>query len=82
MSDLVDDLAREMSFVLAQKVSFIQEDRVVTDTTDANAIKNRLSASTARKPVRKTVTTAQVTLTSMLRDLSISRCTSTLIARL
>ena len=58
MSDLVDDLAREMSFVLAQKVSFIQEDRVVTDTTDANAIKNRLSASTARKPVRKTVTTS------------------------
>ena len=57
MSELVDDLAREMSFVLAQKVSFIQEDRVVTDTTDANAIKNRLSASTARKPVRKTVTT-------------------------
>ena len=57
MSDLADDLAREMSFVLAQKVSFIQEDRVVTDTTDANAIKNRLSASTARKPVRKTVTT-------------------------
>lgn len=56
MSDLADDLAREMSFVLAQKVSFIQEDRVVTDTTDANAIKNRLSASTARKPVRKTVT--------------------------
>ena len=56
MSELVDDLAREMSFVLAQKVSFIQEDRVVTDTTDANAIKNRLSASTARKPVRKTVT--------------------------
>ena len=56
MSDLVDDLAREMSFVLAQKVSFIQEDRVVTDTSDANAIKNRLSASTARKPVRKTVT--------------------------
>ena len=58
MSDLVDDLAREMSFVLAQKVSFIQEDRIVTDTTDANAIKNRLSASTARKPVRKTVTTS------------------------
>ena len=58
MSDLVDDLAREMSFVLAQKVSFIQEDRVVTDTTDSNAIKNRLSASTARKPVRKTVTTS------------------------
>ena len=57
MSDLVDDLARELSFVLAQKVSFIQEDRVVTDTTDATAIKNRLSASTARKPVRKTVTT-------------------------
>ena len=57
MSDLVGDLAREMSFVLAQKVSFIQEDRVVTDTTDANAIKNRLSASTARKPIRKTVTT-------------------------
>ena len=56
MSDLVDDLARELSFVLAQKVSFIQEDRVVTDTTDANAIKNRLSASTARKPVRKTIT--------------------------
>lgn len=56
MSNLVDDLAREMSFVLAQKVSFIQEDRVVTDTTDANAIKSRLSASTARKPVRKTVT--------------------------
>ena len=56
MSDLVDDLAREMSFVLAQKVSFIQEDRVVTDTTDATAIKNRLSASTARKPVRKTIT--------------------------
>jgi outer membrane protein OmpA-like peptidoglycan-associated protein len=56
MSDLADDLAREMSFVLAQKVSFIQEDRVVTDTTDANAIKNRLSTSTARKPVRKTVT--------------------------
>jgi outer membrane protein OmpA-like peptidoglycan-associated protein len=55
MSDLVDDLAREMSFVLAQKISFIQEDRVLTDTTDANAIKNRLSASTARKPVRKTV---------------------------
>jgi outer membrane protein OmpA-like peptidoglycan-associated protein len=55
MSDLVDDLAREMSFVLAQKVSFIKEDRVVTDTSDANAIKNRLSASTARKPVRKTV---------------------------
>ena len=55
MSDLVDELAREMSFVLAQKVSFIQEDRVVTDTTDATAIKNRLSASTARKPVRKTV---------------------------
>lgn len=58
MSDLVNDLAREMSFVLAQKVSFIQEDRVVTDTTDATAIKNRLSASTARKPVRKTVTTS------------------------
>ena len=58
MSDLVDDLAREMSFVLAQKVSFIQEDRVVTDTTDVNAIKNRLSASTARKPVRRTVTTS------------------------
>jgi outer membrane protein OmpA-like peptidoglycan-associated protein len=57
MSELVDDLAREMSFVLAQKVSFIQEDRVVTDTTDANAIKNRLSASTARKPIQKTVTT-------------------------
>jgi len=57
MSELVDDLAREMSFVLAQKVSFIQEDRVVTDTTDANAIKNRLSASTARKPVPKTLTT-------------------------
>ena len=57
MSDLVADLAREMSFVLAQKVSFIQEDRVVTDTTDVNAIKNRLSASTARKPVRRTVTT-------------------------
>ena len=57
MSGLVDDLAREMSFVLAQKVSFIQEDRVVTDTTDTNAITNRLSASTARKPVRKTVTT-------------------------
>ncbi|MFY9325195.1 MAG: OmpA family protein, partial [Candidatus Nanopelagicales bacterium] len=56
MSDLVGDLAREMSFVLAQKVSFIQEDRVVTDTTDVNAIKNRLSASTARKPVRKTIT--------------------------
>lgn len=56
MSDLVGALAREMSFVLAQKVSFIQEDRVVTDTTDANAIKNRLSASTARKPVRKTIT--------------------------
>lgn len=54
---LLDALAREMSFVLAQKVSFIQEDRVVTDTTDTNAIKNRLSASTARKPVRKTVTT-------------------------
>ena len=58
MSDLVDDLAREMSFVLAQKISFIQEDRVLTDTTDANAIKNRLSASTARKPVRKTVTSS------------------------
>ena len=58
MSDLVNDLAREMSFVLAQKVSFMQEDRVVTDTTDANAIKNRLSASTARKPVRKTVITS------------------------
>ena len=58
MSDLVNDLAREMSFVLAQKVSFIQEDRVVTDTTDVNAIKNRLSASTARKPVRRTVTTS------------------------
>lgn len=58
MSDLVDDLAREMSFVLAQKVSFIQEDRVVTDTTNATAIKNRLSASTARKPVRRTVTTS------------------------
>ena len=58
MSDLVDDLAREMSFVLAQKVSFIQADRVVTDTTDVNAIKNRLSASTARKPVRRTVTTS------------------------
>jgi outer membrane protein OmpA-like peptidoglycan-associated protein len=56
MSGLVDDLARKMSFVLAQKVSFIQEDRVVTDTTDATAIKNRLSASTSRKPVRKTVT--------------------------
>ncbi|OAH08380.1 Outer membrane porin F precursor [Rhodobacteraceae bacterium SB2] len=56
MSDLVDDLARELSFVLAQKVSFIQEDRVVTDTTDATAIKNRLSAGTERKPVRKTVT--------------------------
>ena len=56
MSDLVDDLAREMSFVLAQKVSFIQEDRVVVDITDANAIKNRLSASTARKSVRKTIT--------------------------
>ncbi len=57
MSELVDDLAREMSFVLAQKVSFIQEDRVVTDTTDANAIKNRLSASTSRKPVPKTLIT-------------------------
>ena len=56
MSDLVGDLAREMSFVLAQKVSFIQEDRVLTDVTDANAIKNRLSASTARKPVQKTIT--------------------------
>ena len=56
LSELSDDLVREMSFVLAQKVSFIQEDRVVTDTTDVNAIKNRLSASTARKPVRKTVT--------------------------
>lgn len=56
MSDLADDLAREMSFVLAQKVSFIQEDRVLTDVTDANAIKNRLSASTARKPVQKTIT--------------------------
>lgn len=55
MSSLVNDLAREMSFVLAQKVSFIQEDRVETDITDANAIKDRLSASTARKPVRKTV---------------------------
>jgi outer membrane protein OmpA-like peptidoglycan-associated protein len=56
MSDLVDDLARDMSFVLAQKISFIQEDRVVTDTTDASSIKNRLSASTARNPVLKTVT--------------------------
>jgi outer membrane protein OmpA-like peptidoglycan-associated protein len=55
MSDLADDLAREMSFVIAQKISFIQEDRIVTDTTDLNAIKSRLSSSTARKPVRKTV---------------------------
>lgn len=55
MSGLVNNLAREMSFVLAQKVSFIQEDRVVTDVTDANSIRSRLSASTARKPVRKTV---------------------------
>ena len=58
ISELRDDLAREMSFVLVQKISFIQEDRVVTDTTDATAIKKRLSASTARKPVRKTVTTS------------------------
>ena len=55
MSGLINDLAREMSFVLAQKVSFIREDRIVTDVTDANSIKSRLSASTARKPVRKTV---------------------------
>jgi outer membrane protein OmpA-like peptidoglycan-associated protein len=58
LSELSDDLAREMSFVLAQKISFIQEDRVVTDTTDATAIKKRLSASTARNTVRKTVTTS------------------------
>lgn len=58
MSELVDDLAREMSFVLAQKVSFIQEDRVETDTRDAVAIKNRLSVSTAREPVRTTITTS------------------------
>ena len=57
LASLSDELAREMSFVLAQKISFIQEDRVVTDTTDVNAIKNRLSASTAREPVRKTITT-------------------------
>ena len=57
MFDLADDLAREMSFVLAQQISFIQEDRVVTDTTDANAITNRLSASTARNPAPKTITT-------------------------
>lgn len=57
LAGLSDELAREMSFVLAQKISFIREDRVVTDTTDANAIKSRLSASTAREPVRKTITT-------------------------
>ena len=57
LAGLSAELAREMSFVLAQKISFIQEDRAVTDTTDANAIKNRLSASTAREPVRKTIAT-------------------------
>lgn len=57
LAGLSDELAREMSFVLAQKISFIEEDRVVTDTSDVNAIKNRLSASTAREPVRKTITT-------------------------
>lgn len=57
LAGLSDELAREMSFVLAQKISFIQEDRVVTDTTDANSIKSRLSASTTREPVRKTITT-------------------------
>lgn len=57
LAGLSDELAREMSFVLAQKISFIQEDRVVTDTTNANSIKSRLSASTTREPVRKTITT-------------------------
>lgn len=43
------DLSREMSFVLGQKLHFIQEDRAVTDITSSDAIKNRLNTSSERK---------------------------------
>jgi len=49
LSEMSYDLSREMSFVLGQKLHFIQEDRAVTDITSANAIKNRLNTSTERK---------------------------------
>jgi hypothetical protein len=57
LAELSDDLTREMSFVLALKILFLQQDRVVTDTADSGAIKNRLSAGTAHKPVPKAITT-------------------------
>jgi len=49
LSEMSYDLSREMSFVLGQKLHFIQEDRAVTDITSAHAIKNRLNTSTERK---------------------------------
>ncbi len=55
VSNLENDLARQMSFVLAQKISFIQEERVETDTTSADAIKQRLSKNSSRKIARKVV---------------------------
>ena len=49
------DLSREMSFVLGQKLHFIQEDRAVTDITSSDAIKNRLNTSTKRKAAPRTI---------------------------
>ena len=55
LSEMSYDLSREMSFVLGQKLHFIQEDRAVTDTTSSDAIKNRLNTSTKRKAAPRTI---------------------------
>jgi len=55
LSEMSYDLSREMSFVLVQKLHFIQEDRAVTDITSSDAIKNRLNTSTKRKAAPRTI---------------------------
>lgn len=55
LSEMSYDLSREMSFVLGQKLHFIQEDRAVTDITSSDAIKNRLNTSTKRKAAPRTI---------------------------
>lgn len=71
LSGLIDDLTREMSFVLAQKISFIQEDRVAVDTSSSMEISERLSARQNQVPVSRTLITG-----SGIFDVDISRSLS------
>lgn len=44
IASLADDLVRELSFVLTQKLHFLREDQGRVDTTDSAAIEKRLTA--------------------------------------